>query len=89
MDVVKMKSKEQVSNKNQKKNTIYLKRVKIYGICCIVLAIIILIINLISNSEWYEYLVIPTLLIAGVIFIYASNKIKLRNSNKITTKKKC
>lgn len=68
---------------NLKKNQeYYLKRAQIIGILCIVVALVILIINLIQKVKWYEYIVVITLFVAGIVFIFISNKIRIKAQNK-------
>lgn len=57
----------------------YLKRVNIIGIMCLILGLIILIINILTKVKWYEYITVGALFLAGLIFIYTSNKMKIKN----------
>lgn len=65
-------------NKKQEK---YLKRTYITGIVCIIYALVVLIINLIQKVKWYEYIAVVTLFIAGIVFVYTSNKVKIKKQN--------
>lgn len=60
----------------------YLKRVNIIGIICLVLGLIILIINILTSVKWYEYISVGALFLAGLIFIYTSNRIRIKNTSK-------
>ena len=66
-------------NKNQLH---YLKRVNIIGILCLILGIIILVINILTKVKWYEYITVIALFIVGLIFIYTSNKMIIKNTSK-------
>ena len=66
-------------NKNQLH---YLKRVNIIGILCLILGIIILVINLLTKVKWYEYITVGALFITGLVFIYTSNKMIIKNTPK-------
>lgn len=59
-----------------------LKRVGIIGIICIVMAILIIGINIITDAKWYEYITCVALIITGLIFIYTSNKIRMQKIKK-------
>ena len=64
-------------------NTSYrLKRVGIIGIICIVMAILIIGMNIVTNAKWYEYISSVALIVAGLIFIYVSNKIRAQKTKK-------
>lgn len=66
-------------NKNQ---IHYLKRVSIIGILCLILGVIILVINILAQVKWYEYITVGALFIAGLVFIYTSNKMIIKNTPK-------
>lgn len=68
-----------ILNKNQLH---YLKRVNIIGILCLILGIIILVINILTKVKWYEYITVIALFIVGLIFIYTSNKMIIKNTSK-------
>lgn len=57
----------------------YLKRVNIIGITCLALGLIILVINILTKVKWYEYITVGALFVAGLIFIYTSNKMRIKN----------
>lgn len=57
----------------------YLKRVNIIGITCLILGLIILVINILTKVKWYEYITVGALFVAGLIFIYTSNKMRIKN----------
>lgn len=65
-----------------------LKRLSITGILCIITGIIIIGINISYKSKWYEYISVVSLFVAGVIFIYTSNSIRIKLSKKSKTNKK-
>ena len=65
-----------------------LKRLSITGIICIITAIIIIGINIVSNSKWYEYISVVSLIIAGLVFIYTSSSIRIKISSKSKSIKK-
>ena len=65
-----------------------LKRLSITGIICIITAIIIIGINIVSNSKWYEYISVVSLFIAGLVFIYTSSSIRIKISSKSKSIKK-
>lgn len=68
----------------QKRNNVSfrLKRVGIIGIICVVMAILILGINIVTHAKWYEYISATALIVAGLIFIYTSNKIRIQRVKK-------
>lgn len=65
-----------------------LARINKTGILCIIVAIIILIINLLQKVKWYEYISVAFLIVAGIIFIYTSNKLRIKELTKNKTKSK-
>ena len=65
-----------------------LTRINRTGILCLVVAIIILVINLLQKVKWYEYISVAFLIVAGLIFIYTSNKLKIKELAKNNIKKK-
>lgn len=60
----------------------YLKRVNIIGIICLILGLVILVINILTKVKWYEYISVGALFLAGLIFIYTSNRIRIKNTSK-------
>ena len=65
-----------------------LNRLLLEGIACQICAIIILVCTFIFEMAWWNYFLIGTLIVGGLIFLFAQHKIKINEYNKIIDTKK-